>query len=84
MVTSPAMFGTETAFTYDDPRQPPEPGDFVVSSGGSAYLVLAARRMRSKYPARWWIRVARVDPAEVPDDAVVHRLFWYPRNRRRP
>ncbi len=83
VVTSPARYGTETAFTYDDPSEPPEDGDFLVSSGGSAYLILAARRMVSRYRNRWWLRVARFDPTEVPEDAMVHRLVWYPRGRKR-
>ncbi len=83
-MTAPSRYGTETAFTYDDPIVPPEAGDFLRSVGGSVYLILGARRMASKHPNRWWLRLARIDPAEVPHDAMVHLLVWYPRNRKHP
>lgn len=77
------QLGTECRLApYDTPDEV-EPGDYVVTAAGtSAYLVLDARRVRSRHPDRWALRCLRIDPAEVPDDAVRHALHWYPRQRR--
>jgi hypothetical protein len=67
---------------YDTGRVVME-GDYVVTAKGtSAYLVLRARRVRSRYPNRWALRCVRIDPDDVPGDARVHPLHWYPRRRR--
>jgi hypothetical protein len=60
-------------------------GDVIRSSGGSHYLVLSARRVtpRSRhYPYRWNLECLRIGPDEVPEDAVVHPLYWYSRDRK--
>lgn len=72
--------GTECRITPYDTAATVEPGDFVVTAAGtSAYLVLTARKMRSRHPDRWALRCLRWDPAEVPADATIHPLHWYPR-----
>lgn len=64
-----------------------EAGDFVITSAGtSAYLVLAAREVnrraaRRGHGHRWDLSCLRVEPADVPTDAVVHELTWYPRKK---
>lgn len=63
-----------------NPGQTIEPGSFIVTgSGRTAYEVQTARRMRSKYPNRWTMRCLRFDPTQIPEDADVITLYWYPR-----
>lgn len=79
------QLGTECNLTPYDTERVVEAGDYVVTAAGtSAYLVLRARRMRSRHPHRWALRCLRVAPDAVPADARVHVLHWYPRPRRRP
>lgn len=75
--------GTECSLFYDAPDRDVDAGDVIVSSGGSAYLVLRARRMRSKYVGRYMLRCLRISPAEIAETQTVHPLVWYSRNRRR-
>lgn len=84
MAPYPGRFGTECRLTYDAPDTDIEPGDVVVTSGGSAYIVLEPRLMRSKYVGRWMLRCVRIDPASIDPSATMHTLYWYPRVRRRP
>jgi hypothetical protein len=57
-----------------------EPGSFIVTEAGtSAYHVQTARKMRSKYPNRWMMGCLRFDPMQIPEDADVIVLHWYPR-----
>lgn len=81
-----AALGESCGLTYDaDTGDPPVEGDFIVSSGGSAYFVLTARKVRSeKWPVRYALRCARVRATDIPEDAKVHPLYWYRRDRRRP
>lgn len=78
------QLGSECSLTpYDTPRVV-EAGDYVVTAKGtSAYLVVKARRMRSRVPDRWALRCIRIHPDDVPGDARVHPLQWYRRDRRR-
>jgi len=86
----PAL-GTPCALTYDwegeDGKQAPGVGDVLVSTGGSGYLILEARRVRSTvHPCRWHYRCLRVDPRgdpKVTANASFHPLFWHSRKRRR-
>lgn len=77
----PGQFFTPTRLYYDSPRRV-EPGQFILSNGGSVYLV---RRVRHSPTIRFrkYLDVLRFDPTQVPTDAVVHVLVWYPRRRRR-
>lgn len=52
-------------------------GDVLVTPGGSAYLVTEARQGRR--PGRWNLRCLRWPVDEVPDDAQVLPLYWFPR-----
>lgn len=83
MATNPALWGTTCSLFIDVIRGDSiEPDSFITTSGGSAYLVLSCRRMASRHPNRWALRVARIDPESVPPDAAVIELQWYHRRRR--
>lgn len=73
--------------TYDADGDPPNVGDVLVSTGGSGYLILEARQVRSTYyPDRWRYLCLRVDPAgdaNTPAGARRHPLFWYSRKAKR-
>lgn len=80
---SPRPLGTLCDLSpYDAPDRDVRPGDCVRTRAGSAYLVLRARRVRSKVPGRWALTCLRIGVDEIPADAVVHPLEWYPRGRR--
>lgn len=85
MTTSALRWGTPcTLAPYDaDPEDPPHDGSFVITTGGSAYLVVRARLTRSRHPNRYRLECVRWNPAEVPVDAHTVSLSWYPRGRRR-
>lgn len=53
-------------------------GDFIVTSGGSAYLVQATRPSPSK-PERLYLKCLRWPPGEIPEDAKCYHLNWYRR-----
>lgn len=74
----PDQYGTPCGLSYDHPGVV-APGDVVRSEAGACWLVLGARRVQGRYPDRWSLDCVRLDPAEVPADAVVHPLYWYPR-----
>jgi len=57
-------------------------GHYIVSSGGSGYLVQEARRSQKK-PQRINLKCLRCDPKNIPDGAVIHGLVWYSRNPKR-
>lgn len=57
-------------------------GEFLVSNGGSAYLVQAIRQ-NSKRPHRRHLSCVRWPREEIPQDATVHEFTWYKRRRRR-
>lgn len=81
---STKRLGEEVNLVPYDTQRVVMAGDYVVTARGtSAYLVVRARRVRSRHPDRWALRCVRIDPAEVPGDARVHPLHWYPRHRRR-
>lgn len=56
-------------------------GDYLRTRGGSAYCVTAMRQNRNR-PARRNLRCLRWPVAEIPTDATVYELHWYPRNRK--
>ncbi len=56
-------------------------GDYITTSGGSAYLVQAVRPSPS-IPRRRYLDCVRWPIAEIPDDAQTWILTWYKRPRR--
>lgn len=61
---------------------PPDAGDYVVSSGGSAYAILEARATsRAGRLVLTCLKLA--GPSEIPAGARVVDLYWSPRDRRR-
>lgn len=68
-------------YDWQDPGPPPDAGDYVVSSGGSAYAIVEARLTRR--PGRMVLTCLKLaGPSEIPAGARVVDLFWYPRRRR--
>jgi len=57
-------------------------GHFLVTNGGSAYLVQGIRQ-NQKRRFRRHLDCVRWPADELPDGATVHSLSWYPRKRRR-
>ena len=53
-------------------------GDFITTSGGSAYLVQSVRPSPS-IPERRYMQCLRWPIAEIPDDARRYQLSWYRR-----
>ena len=58
-----------------------EPGDYLKTPGGSAYLVQSMRFDR-KRSYRRHLQCLRWPVAEIPPSANVHPLHWYSRQRR--
>jgi hypothetical protein len=56
-------------------------GDYLVTPGGSAYLVQTIRQNRNR-PYRKHLDCLRWPKAEIPDGAKVHPLHWYKRQKR--
>lgn len=54
------------------------PGDFITTSGGSAYLVQSMRQSPSR-PARRYLDCIRWAAGEIPADARVWTIYWYRR-----
>jgi hypothetical protein len=75
--------GSVCRLTYQTPEVV-EVGDAIVTATtGRAYLVIAARRMRSKKPGMWMLDCIVAD--ELPPDGVrVHPLVWWSRERKTP
>lgn len=73
---------TECKLYYDGNARVEE-GHYLRMPAGSAYWVQAIRRDRRR-PYRVHLRCLRWPVEEIPSDAVVHPLFWYPRSKRRP
>lgn len=59
----------------------PENGDYLVSQGGSAYLILDAHQTRRQ--GRYRLRCIKVPPEQVGADATAFSLVWSRRDRRR-
>lgn len=53
----------------------PRDGEFMVTEAGSGYLVIEHRGSR--------FECVKVEPADIPDDAIVWGMYWVPRGRRR-
>lgn len=63
---------------YIDGAEGISAGDYIVTSGGSAYLVQAARRSPT-ITARVYMDCLRWVADEIPDDARCFKLNWYRR-----
>jgi hypothetical protein len=57
-------------------------GDYLRTPAGSAYLVQKVRVNRNR-AYRKHLDCVRWPLAEIPDDATVHPLHWYPRTKKR-
>lgn len=57
-------------------------GDYLRTPGGSGYLVQQIRPHRVRTYRRN-LRCLRWPVDEIPADAVVHELHWYPRTKKR-
>ena len=53
-------------------------GDYILTSGGSAYLVQGTRPSPSK-PERLYLDCLRWPPGDIPEDARCYQLNWYRR-----
>ncbi|WP_293763644.1 hypothetical protein [Stenotrophomonas sp.] len=56
-------------------------GDYLCTPGGSAYCVTEIRQSKAR-PYRRNLRVLRWPTTEIPADATVHMLYWYPRRKK--
>lgn len=56
-------------------------GHFLKTPAGSAYLVQEIRQDR-KRAYRKHLKCLRWPAAEIPEDATVHPLYWYPRKKK--
>lgn len=65
---------------YDGARDL-ETGDYLRTSGGSAYLVQSIRQNRNR-PYRKHLDVLRWPANEIPEGSRVHPLHWYVRKAR--
>lgn len=59
-----------------------QPGHYLVTPAGSAYLVQTTRRNRNK-AYRQHLGCLRWPVAEIPADSTVHPLHWYPRAKKK-
>ena len=88
--------GATVALTYDYHAElhctaPPGEDDYLVSWSerterwGSAYLIRAVRKVRSElHPHRYSLCCLKLGAVtEVPADATVYPIVWYPRTKRR-
>lgn len=57
-------------------------GNYIVTSGGSAYRVQEMRPSPSN-PQRRYLKCLRWPLEEIPEDATVYTLRWYRRNPKR-
>jgi hypothetical protein len=58
-----------------------QPGHYLVTPGGSGYLVQTTRRNRNK-PYRQHLGCLRWPVGEIPKGAKVHPLHWYARKKK--
>jgi len=65
-------------YDWRSDQAPPGPGDFLRSNGGSLYQILARRRVRRAY-GRYALTCLKVTAFDMPADARVAELWWYPR-----
>jgi hypothetical protein len=77
--------------TLAEGERPPGIGDVLASCGkrgiGTIYLILGVRQAKRRDPARpprFYLNCQRVPPENAAGLKIRWRLWWYPRNRRRP
>lgn len=58
-------------------------GDYLRTTGGSAYLVQALKASPTR-PRRRYLTCLRWPVEEIPAGARVFEIRWYPRDKRRP
>ncbi|MFG5864574.1 hypothetical protein [Metapseudomonas sp. CR1201] len=63
---------------YIDGADGLQAGDYITTSGGSAYLVQQVRQ-NGRRPERKHLQCLRWPAAEIPDDARCYQLTWYRR-----
>lgn len=63
---------------YIDGARELSAGDYILTSGGSAYLVQATRPSPSK-PERLYLNCLRWPPDKISEDARCYHLNWYRR-----
>jgi hypothetical protein len=63
---------------YIDGAEGLEVGDYIVTSGGSVYLVQSARRSLTR-PERLYMQCLRWPKDLIPEDAKRYQLNWYRR-----
>jgi hypothetical protein len=77
---------TRPAYTeckiYYDGAQPIEIGHFLKTPAGSAYRIQNMRQDRRREYRRH-LTCLRWPVTEIPADATVHPLHWYPRKKKR-
>lgn len=59
----------------------PAEGDYLVSQGGSAYLIIDAHQTRRQ--GRYRLQCVKVSPEQVTAEATAFELRWSRRDRRR-
>jgi hypothetical protein len=67
---------------FYDGRATVEVGDYLRTPAGSAYLVQSVRVNRNR-SYRKHLECVRWPVNEIPADATVHPLHWYPRKKKR-
>ena len=60
---------------------PPGEGDYLISNGGSVYEIVDVRP--TSRPRRLVMICLKIAPGDLPPDAKVAQLKWYPRHRNR-
>lgn len=75
----PAPIGAEVGLHYDSSCTVAK-SDVIRTGTGRCYLITAVRRQEQGIHAgRWHLRAVVIDPDNVPNDAIVHPLWWYRR-----
>jgi hypothetical protein len=77
--------GAEVGLTYDTDGTL-QAGHFLRTTTGRAYIVTSAREVGTApwpWSRPWKVRAVVIRRSEVPADAVIHPVRWYPRGRHR-
>ena len=67
---------------FYDGREKLQPGQYLRTPAGSAYLIQKVRVNRNR-AYRQHLECVRWPEAEIPKRATVHPLHWYPRKKKR-
>lgn len=73
-------------YDWNDDGPGPDEGDYILTTGGTAYRILEAHRVRSTvHPNRYRLRALKLGGAdEIPEGVRVLSLRFYRRDRKRP